>query len=344
MLLRFSWFAAAALALSAVACSPAADAAQQSMRAAPANVSAVLAKAGDGDTVVLEPGMYAGVLIANRTFQTPLVLDARAATLEGFRAKNVSGLTIRGGEFRVPPPTTKPSTGQQVYGGATRFDNVSRLTITDGRFIGPGAPPGATTGPFGEGYGVFVVTGSDITVTGGNFQGLKNGIVLSRVEGFNLTGNRFAANRSDGINVGEGRKGLIEKNECVATRIRSKEHPDCIQMWSRPTSPPVADVIIRGNRAEGDMQGIGLFNHVRNGVDDGGFDRITIEDNDLRVSYPHGIAITNGRNSVVRNNRISTLPGAKWRATMKVGEAVRCGNVIGPHGGRGSEKDQACRN
>lgn len=342
MSLRFSWFAAVVLALSTAACSPAADAAPQSLRATPATVSDVLAKAGDGDTVVLAPGLYAGVVMNNRTFQTPLVLEARGATLEGFRAKNVSGLTIKGGEFRVPAPVTKPSTGQLVYGGATRFDNVSRLTMTDGLFTGPGAPPGAS-GPFGEGYGVFVVTGSDITVTGGKFQGLKNGIVLSRVEGFKLTGNSFAANRSDGINVGEGRKGVIEKNECLATRIRDKEHPDCIQLWSRPTSPPVSDVIIRGNRAEGEMQGIGMFNHTRNGVNDGGFDRITIEDNDMRVTYPHGIALVEGRDSVVRNNRVSTLPGARWRARISVGTAQRCGNTIGAHAGRGSEKDPACR-
>lgn len=344
MPLRFSRFAAVALALSTAACGPAADAAPKSVRATPATLSELLAKAGDGDTIVLEPGDYAAVVISDRSFKVPLVLEARGATLEGLRAKNVSGLTIRGGEFRVPAPVTKASTGQQIYGGATRFDNVSRLTLTDGRFVGPGAPPGSTSGPFGEGYGVFVVTGSDITVKGGKFQGLKNGIVLSRVEGFNLTGNTFAANRSDGINVGEGRKGVIERNECLATRIRDKEHPDCIQLWSRPTSPPVSDVVIRGNRAEGEMQGIGLFNHTRNGVNDGGFDRITIEDNDMRVAYPHGIALMESRNSVVRNNRVSTLPGARWRARISADTAQRCGNTVGAYAGRGSEKDRACQN
>lgn len=344
MPLRFSWFAAALLALSGAACSPAADAAPQSVRATPATLSAVLAKARDGDIVVLEPGVYADVAINDRTFETPLILEARDATLRGLRAKNVSGLTIRGGEFRVPAPTTKASTGEQIYGGALRFDNVSRLTVTNGRFIGPGAPPGAASGPFGEGYGVFVVTGSDVTVTDGKFQGLKNGIVLSRVEGFNLSGNQFAANRSDGINVGEGRKGVIEKNECLATRIRDNEHPDCIQLWSRPTTPPVSDVVIRGNRAEGKMQGIGMFNHTRNGVNDGGFDRITIEDNDMRVAYPHGIALMESRDSVVRNNRVSTLPGARWRAGILAAETERCGNTVGAYAGRGPEKDRACQN
>lgn len=343
MPLRFSWFAAVALALSTAACGPAADAAPQSIRATPATLSAALAKAGDGDTIVLEPGVYTGVMISNRTFQTPLILEARGATLEGLRAKNVSGLTIKGGEFRVPPPATKASTGQQMYGGATRFDNVSRLTITDGVFTGPGAPPSSTSGPFGEGYGVFVVTGSDITVTGGQFQGLKGGVIMNRVDGFKVTGNRIVGSRADGIALGESRNGLIENNQCLGFRIRDKEHPDCIQLWSRPTSPPTSDVVIRGNRAEGNMQGIGMFNHARNGVDDGGYDRIVIENNDMLVGYPHGIALMNARDSVVRNNRVRTFPGAKWRASMSIGKAARCGNVIEAGAGRGMEKDKVCQ-
>jgi len=336
----FSRVAACLATLLLAACGAVADAAPR--RATPTTLQAMLARAGDGEVIVLAPGVYKDVVLSNRTFRTPLTLEAQGATLEGFRAKNVTGLTIKGGNFVVPAPVRKASTGQLVYGGATRFDNVGRLRITGSSFTGPGAPPGATTGPYGEGYGVFVVTGSDVTVIDGRFQGLKNGIVLSRVEGFNLTGNRFAGNRSDGINVGEGRKGVIEANECLQTRIRDKEHPDCIQLWSRPTSPPVSDVVIRRNRAEGEMQGIGMFNHVRNGVNDGGFDRITIEENDMRVAYPHGIAIVDARDSIVRNNRVSTVPGAKWRASISAKTATRCGNEVASGAGRGAEKDRAC--
>ncbi len=331
-----------ALTLLMGACSaPTASAKQH--RATPVNIKSVLEAARAGDVVVLEPGIYSNVRISQRDFSPALVLDARAATVDGFSGKNITGLRILGGHFRVPPPTLKPSTGQQVFGYATRFDSARRIELIDVRFSGPGAPADTKDGPFGEGYGVFVVAGSDVEVLNGRFLGLKNGIVLSRVEGFKIAQNQFSAMRSDGINVAESQKGLIDGNICGATRIRDAEHPDCIQMWSRPTSPPTADIVIRGNRAEGMTQGIGLFNHVRDGVDDGGFDRITVEDNDLTVGFPQGISLNSGRASIVRNNRVRTLPGSKYRASISTGPGVlRCGNVVESGAGKPGLKDPAC--
>ena len=342
MLSKLGVFLASFALVAAAACSaPPATAKQR--QATPANLKSVLDSARAGDVIVLGPGSYRDVRISQREFSPSLVLDARAATIEGFSGKNITGLRILGGSFSVPPPTLKASTGKLVFGYATRFDNAKRIALVDTRFFGPGAPASSQDGPYGEGYGVFVIIGSDVEVTNGRFQGLKNGIVLSRVEGFKITQNQFSAMRSDGINVAESRRGLIEGNICGATRIRDLEHPDCIQMWSRPTSPPTADVVIRGNRAEGMTQGIGLFNHVRDGVDDGGFDRILVEDNDLTVGYGQGIALSSGRESVVRNNRVRTFKGAKYRASINTGPGVtRCGNTVAPGAGKQGQVDRAC--
>jgi hypothetical protein len=151
--------------------------------------------------------------------------------------------------------------------------------------------------------------------------------------------------RSDGIQVGEGRNGLIEENDCAETRIRDVEHPDCIQLWSRPTSPPTADIVIRRNRAKGTMQGVFLGNHVREGVNDGGFDRILIEDNVLDVGYPNGIALHEGRDSIVRNNKVTTFPGSRWRASinLKGGDSKQCGNSVTAAAGKPGVQDRACK-
>jgi hypothetical protein len=344
MPLRVSRFIAAGLLLLTSGCGLAADASPRQMKATPDTVRDVLARAADGDTVVLGPGVYKDIAIRGRTFKTPLTIDATAATIVGLSVKNGGGLVFKGGEFRVPPPVTKPSTGQLVYGHATRFDNATDISFKASRFRGPGAPAGDTTGPFGEGYGVFVVGASNVAVADSRFEGLKVGIALTRVNGFKITGNEISAMRADGIAAGESRDGLIEKNRCLMFRVRDKEHPDCIQMWSRPTSPPVSDVVIRGNVAEGNMQGIGLFNHQRDGVDDGGFDRIVIEDNDMKVGYPQGIALMGARDSVVRNNRVSTFKGAKWKARISIGQTERCGNTIEAGAGHREEKDRVCQN
>jgi hypothetical protein len=103
------------------------------------------------------------------------------------------------------------------------------------------------------------------------------------------------------------------------------EHPDCVQLWSRPDAPPTSDIVIRFNRAYGPTQGFSGFNHVRNGVDDGGFDRITIEGNAVDGAFPQAISLMSGRDSAVRNNRVATYPDAPFRAssTPARGRALR---------------------
>lgn len=310
--------------------------------ATPDTLGKILAEAKGGDTIVLAPGEYAGVRFGKREFQPRLVIDAREARLSDWWFRGVSGVELRGGVYRLPPMVISPRNGRKDYGRSLRIDSSRNVRVTQGRFVGPSAT-GENTLPYGEGYGIFMVGGSDIEITGNVLAGYKSGIVLTRVDGFKLRENTFTEMRSDGMQVAESRNGLIEANTCDGTRIREGEHPDCIQMWSRPTSPPTADMVIRGNRIFGSTQGIGMFNHVRNGVDDGGFDRITIEDNEIEVGYPNAISLKSGRDSIVRNNRVRTLKGAKFIATINVGPGVaRCGNTVGSSGGRRGETDPKC--
>lgn len=312
-------------------------------KATPATFSAVLQQARSGDTIVLAPGEYAAFKFVRRVFAKPLVIEAGPAVFLGITIGGVEGLEIRGGEYRVPPPGVKPSTGNLVYGAALRLDGVSNVRLLGLNFVGPGAPPGVEDGPFGEGNGVLVNVGSNIEIAKSHFTGLKNGIAMGKTDGFKVTDNVFAGMRSDGVTMGEVRNGLIQGNECSGTRIRSTEHPDCIQLWSRPTSPPTANVVIRGNRAEGPTQGVFLGNHTRDGVNDGGFDRILIEDNDLNVGFPNAIALTDGRASIVRNNRIRTYPGAQYPANINIrGDVQRCGNEIAAGERRPRQVDKKC--
>jgi hypothetical protein len=119
--------------------------------------------------------------------------------------------------------------------------------------------------------------------------------------------------------------------------IRDKEHPDCIQLWSRPTSQPTSDIVIRHNSVVGNTQGISVFDHA-----EGGFDRITIEDNDVNVSYPPGITLNNSRDSIVRRNHVRTLGNARYMANLLAPGAKTCGNVVGPGGGKPGFSDGKC--
>jgi hypothetical protein len=333
-----------ALALAvALAIAIAEPVAAANLDANPRTLSEVFVRAKAGDTIVLAPGDYAGVRLTGRTFSPALTLDAQKASFAGLQLRDVEGLIIHGGTFRLTAPGVHPRTGQAVFRPAVRMDRVRQVAVHNVQAIGPG---GIEEGdPFGEGTGISIVRSNAVEVTGSQFRGFRGGIMLSKVDGFRLVDNQFTQMRSDGIQVGEGRNGLIEDNSCTETRIRDQEHPDCIQLWSRPTSPPTADVIIRRNKAAGKMQGIGMFNHVRNGVDDGGFDRIVIEENDLTVAYPHGIALYAGRDSIVRNNRVRTMDGARWIANINIIGSIRvmrCGNVVAAGGGRAGSTDARC--
>jgi len=87
------------------------------------------------------------------------------------------------------------------------------------------------------------------------------------------------------------------------------------------------------------MQGIFLGNHVRAGVDDGGFDAITIERNRIEVNVPNGIYVGSGRGVRIISNQVYTVAGAMLRngagpavkATIKAVESQRvvaCGNLV----------------
>ncbi len=309
----------------------------------PANLNALLRDAKGGEVIVLSSGDYPPIRLLGRTFAKPLVIDASAATLNGVYANRVEGLDIRGGEFHVPPPFLKAGTDRMIYGAALRLDDVKNVRLSDLKIVGPGALPGAPEDAFGEGDGIKIFVGSDVEVTNGRFTGLKNGLALSRIDGFRISGNAFEGMRADGMNISAVRNGVIQHNECRGTRVRDGEHPDCIQVYSRPEAPPTADLVIRNNTAEGPTQGVFLGNHTHNGINDGGFDRILIEDNDLYVGFANAIAVMDGRNSIVRNNRIRTFPGAPYQARITLrGDVIQCGNIVASAGNKTAKVDQKC--
>jgi hypothetical protein len=194
---------------------------------------------------------------------------------------------------------------------------------------------GKFDGGFVEGVGFGVRASRDISVKSGDYSGfLRNGVVIASSSEVDIIGNHFHNMGSDGIQIAESRRMIVADNRCEDFKPIEKAHPDCIQLWSRPTNPPTADIVIRNNYMKGSMQGIGLFNHVRNGVDDGGYDRITVIGNDVSIGdFYHGIALYGCRGCLVRDNKVVTLPNKnpKIRAWIRFDEAstvVACGNTV----------------
>lgn len=243
------------------------------------------------------------------------------------RARGGDTITVAAGDYAPillrsktwSPPVTVEAAAGRFAGIEGR--RISGLTWRGGTFDGKRE----------QRNGFKIEVGDHIVVENTTMTGfLRNGIGFGNVSDARIAGNTFSDGGSDGIDVALSRRVVIDGNQCRNGQPTPGAHPDCIQLWSRPTAPPVADITITNNTAYGDMQGIGLFNHVREGVDDGGFDRIRIENNDIKVKQWHGIAVSSCRDCIVRNNRVEALPNGRIKAWIKFKDVARleaCGNV-----------------
>lgn len=210
---------------------------------------------------------------------------------------------------------------------------------------------GAVTGGTGVLYAVHIDRAKSVAIRGMTLTNTVRGIVINQSEAIGVFQNRLTGLRTDGVNIAASRNVLVEGNSCsnfnpipavydeAGNLVKDGDHPDCIQSWSVSTSPPNSDLVIRGNSMTGNMQGIFLGNKVRDGIDDGGYDRVVIENNFVNISQPNGIAIEGGRVVRMVNNEIQTIDGSRLlngagslvKAALKAiasTDVVACGNIV----------------
>lgn len=236
--------------------------------ATPATFAVVLANAAPGDVITLAAGTYDATAFRDRHWSPPVTVDASAAQLRGIRTNNISGLTWHGGVF-------------------------------DGGDV--------------ERYGISFNIADHIVVDGAVFHHFtRNGINLGMVSDARITNNAITDSGSDGIDIAMSRRIVLDHNRCTDFHPTPGAHPDCIQMWSHAQQPPTADITLTNNEAIGDMQGFTAFNHIipdatGKMVDEGGFDRIIVENNHAKVMTYHGVTINACRHCIVRHNRAETM-------------------------------------
>jgi parallel beta-helix repeat protein len=246
-----------------------------SLVATPITLPAQIAAARPGDTITLQAGRYGPVNIVNRRYAKPIYINATNARLLSVTIRNSAGVNWIGGTLVAPRIQT---------------------------------------------FGFLIVTSSKITVGGMKVTGPRVGLAMSRSTDIDVTGNSFDGVRSDGVNIAMSQRVRIVGNACINFKpnratyssdgrlLVDGDHADCIQGWSRLGYAPTADITITDNAAEGEMQGISFFDPGQ-----GGYDRFTIENNDLNLQYWNGIVIYESRGSIVTGNRVRTMPGARAR-------------------------------
>lgn len=267
---------------------------------APGELVQAIARAHPGDRLKLELGTYSSIVIKEQSFSTPIIIEADKATLGPISIRNSSGITISGGV---------------LIGDSSQF------------------------------FGILIEGSSRVKVGGMRITGPKVAISVTRSHDVEVYDNDLDGLRSDGINIASSQRTLISNNYCHNFRpilarysasgklLEDGDHPDCIQGWSDLRWPVTADIVIRGNKADGFMQGVFFGN-----PGEGGYDRIIVTNNDLRLGLWNGIVIFEARDSVVKNNIVRTIPGTvtanfpfkpvtSW---IKVSGANNsyCGNVV----------------
>ena len=260
---------------------------------------ATLAGLSPGATVVLPPGDHEFISITKARFDPPVVIDARKAKVKGVRLHDVEGVIWRGGT--ISAPNGSDGHGPPVYGvDARRVKNVRFEGIT-----------------FTNALRAIVFNDSDdIVLKNNHFTGLRSdGINMAGVTGVLIENNRFD-NFTPKKPTGDKKLGTYQDGD----------HPDAVQIWTSPTRPYGADITIRDNVVEGDTQGLTFFGPAREG-----YKRVAMVNNMVKVNYPAGMQITTCTDCRVTGNDISAVPGARWKANLRLDKSepgLFCGNKV----------------
>ena len=275
-----------------------------------------LAQARGGETLLLAPGNYGALVLKKKNgarSTRPVVLrSANAdapAVLTGMNLRHMSHLTFEGVVFDY-----RFSAGQPLQVKPFKISESRHITIRNSVFDGDLARNVSAVAD-GLGYGIALALSGNqhVTLEYNSFYNFHRAITLGRSSDVVVRGNDIYAIRSDGINLVQTQRVVIEDNHIhdFNRSTTKKDHSDMIQMWSRNAELPSSDIIIRNNvlnLGKGDStQSIFMRNdQVDRGLagPDMFYRNITIEGNVIINGHIHGITLGESLNVMIRNNTL----------------------------------------
>jgi hypothetical protein len=313
------------LCLIASACSASAGTARTHEVASRDALAGAIARAQDGDRIILAGGDYGDVDIRGKAWTSDVTLvsatPANPARFDTLTLNRVSHLTIKSIEIGRPLRAGEPS-----YAIFANLRNVNAVTL-DGVFI----RGSLDDNPVNDGNGLNVVGSQRVTVKASRFEQLGRGIQMSGSTGLRLIGNDFRAMRSDGMNFANVQQVLIDRNHFRDFFVGEGDHPDAIQFWTLGTTKASTDIVISNNQVfQGQGAGTqGIF--LTDQVGSLPYANVRIENNLLYVEDGYnGIMIGNGRQITISGNSVLSPPGDRetyWIRLDRVEGAVLRGNI-----------------
>lgn len=287
-----SWIAALTFAGAAEAADLAAD--------SPRALGAALARAGDGDRILLAPGDYGDLTIGPRRGQGALTIAAAdAAAPPRFRSifiREADGVTLRGLAVSFGP-AANPLADRAIEVRRSAAIQLEGLRVSS-------APNGVADD---DANGVIIRDSRGVTVTGSVFHDLFRGVVSYDSGDVTISANMFQRIGSDGV-AGRGAKNMMVENNTFTDFTPAdpvKWHPDAVQLWSRGAKRANETIVIRNNvirrGAGAPTQGIFIKTPEIASRD------VLIEGNRIEQSMGQGIFVQNAAGMTIRGNTLAAV-------------------------------------
>jgi len=217
-------------------------------------LTAALAAAKGGDTIVLKGGDYGDVslkqnLIPSLAFdRTVTIVSAdpdRPAVFSSMILRDASNIVFDGIEFNL-----ETNTSTSVNTIPFRVEGSQGVTFRNATFSGDDYKgPDGTKDDAGAGYGIRFIRSDDVSVENSEFSGFQRAITASNGQNVRIVDNEIHDIAGDAIQLAALTGVLIEGNHITDFRSNADDaiHRDMIQFLTQGTDTPSTDIVIRGN-------------------------------------------------------------------------------------------------
>jgi hypothetical protein len=271
-------------------------------------LSAALASAKGGETLLLAPGSYGRLNIYNRLYTADVTVKPQVSDgsvkFSFVDIRDTHNLLLEGLDVGRSSIASEGDWGKMV--SIERSKNIS----IDRSYV-----HGSVDGnPKNDGWGVFVRDTVGFTLTGSRLTELNKGVVVHRSEQVDTSNNLIHNIRMDGFNFASSSGVRILNNEIRDFFPLASDHPDAIQFFTTAQTRGSSDILITGNRIlQGAGHGVqGIF--MRDEVGDKPYENVVINNNLIYGNdLWHGITIFNGKGaSITYNTVISTKSDSEY--------------------------------
>jgi nitrous oxidase accessory protein NosD len=269
------------------------------LHATPETFAAKLAQAHGGDTLLLEPGTYAGWAPKGLSFSPGLTITsadaAHPATLTNLEAHNLKGVTFSKLEMLARAP------GYFVFQffdcNDLHFDRVDVHGSLNGD-------------PHDDAEGISIAGSTDVSITNSEFHELKRAMAISTSTGVKVSDNRAHDLQVTGFMFAADSQVGITGNAIWNIMPVTGDHADAIQFLTAGTTTASSDIAISRNLIYRGKGGAAQGIFLRDQVGTLPYQGVIIAENLIVGTGYNGILVMGAKTLAVTDNELVSNPGS----------------------------------